>query len=40
MPSAARMRRRVLLNAARSHEIDVRKWRNDMCRTMLVLKGG
>jgi hypothetical protein len=28
------------LNAARSHEIDIRKWRNNMRRTLLILKGG
>ena len=27
-------------NRARSHEIDIRKWRNNMRRTLLVLKGG
>jgi hypothetical protein len=28
------------INAARAHEIDLRQWRNNMRRTLLVLKGG
>jgi hypothetical protein len=36
-PANAEQRR---VNRARSHEIDVRKWRNNMRRTLLVLKGG
>ncbi|MBJ7386541.1 MAG: DUF222 domain-containing protein [Mycolicibacterium sp.] len=32
--------RTLALNRARHHEIDIRKWRNDMRRKLLVFKGG
>jgi hypothetical protein len=36
-PVNAELRR---INGARRHEIDIRKWRNNMRRTLLILKGG